>query len=246
MGRTVVVVHDSRQLRAQAREVLERAGHEVHEAARPGTTWREVLAWAPDLVMLPWSDGPTLRHALARLRGPAGARDMCTIVIAVREDIHSAIAALECGADDCLAAPFTGEALVARVNASLQRPSPVPGNATVRVDPILLDKIAHCIFVHREVVDLAPAEYRLMAFFLENDGRVCSREELLRRIWHIKARPRTVGVYVRRTRQALVRFGCDDMIQTVRGFGYRFAAAMRSGRLAAGPRPAAALIRRPS
>ena len=58
-----------------------------------------------------------------------------------------------------------------------------------------------------------------MAFFLENDGRVFSREELLRRVWHIKARPRTVDVHVRRTRRALARYGCDDMIQTVCGFG---------------------------
>ena len=89
--------------------------------------------------------------------------------------------------------------------------------------------------MHREVVDPAPAEYRFMALFLENHGRVFSREELLQRAWHIKAQPRIVDVHVRRARRALARFGCDDMIQTVRGFGYRFSAAKRSGRLVAGP-----------
>ena len=150
-------------------------------------------------------DSLTLRHALARLRGLASARETRTIVIALREAIHRAIAALQYGADDCLAAPFTREELVARVNTNLQRPSTVPGNATVRIGPVLLDKIAHCIFVHREVVDLAPAEYRLMALFLENDGRVFSCEELLRRVRHIRARPRIVDVHVRRARQVLAR-----------------------------------------
>ena len=63
---------------------------------------------------------------------------------------------------------------------------------------------------------------------------VFSRDELLERVWpkHVKAGPRTVDVHVRRVRQALERFGCDDMIQTVRGFGYRFSTAMRPPRLA--------------
>ncbi len=68
-----------------------------------------------------------------------------------------------------------------------------------------------------------------MAFFLENQGRVFSRDELLRRAWskNIKAGHRTVDVHVRRLRQLLEPFGCDGFIQTVRGFGYRFASSSR-------------------
>lgn len=246
MGRTVLVIHDSRQLRAKARAALEQAGHEVHEA-RVGTLSRDILACRPDMVMCPWTDAITMRELLARLRSTDATRDARTIVIAPREDIHRAVAALDFGADDCLAAPFTGEELVARVNASLRRPALAPASAAVRAGPILLDKTAHCIFVHQEIVEMAPAEYRLIAFFLENDGRVFSRQELLERVWpkHIKAGPRTVDVHVRRVRQALERFGCDDMIQTVRGFGYRFSTAMRPSRPAADANPAVTSIRQP-
>src|SRR5881394_2894261 len=82
-------------------------------------------------------------------------------------------------------------------------------------------------FDRAELVDLAPTEFRLMAFFLENQGRVFSRDELLRRAWskNVKAGHRTVDVHVRRLRQLLEPFGCDRCIQTVRGFGYRFAQA---------------------
>jgi two-component system phosphate regulon response regulator PhoB len=82
------------------------------------------------------------------------------------------------------------------------------------------------MLVNDRVVDLAPTEFRLMAFLLENQGRVFNRNELLTRAWakNIKAGHRTVDVHVRRLRQQLEPFGCEDMIQTVRGFGYRFSA----------------------
>ena len=94
--------------------------------------------------------------------------------------------------------------------------------------PVVLDKAVHCLTVNDQLVELAPTEFRLMAFFLENQGRVFSRDELLRRAWskNIKAGHRTVDVHVRRLRQLLEPFGCDDLIQTVRGFGYRFAQPM--------------------
>ena len=197
--------------------------------------------------MFPWTDTGDARDALSRLRASDVAPGARIIVISPREDMHKAVAALDFGADDCLAAPFTGEELVARVNASLRRPNVASADSTVQAGPILLDKAAHCIFVREELVDMAPAEFRLMAFFLENHGRVFSRHELLERVWpkHIKAGPRTVDVHVRRVRQALERFGCDDMIQTVRGFGYRFSTAMRPSRVAAGPQSAVTSLRRP-
>jgi two-component system phosphate regulon response regulator PhoB len=75
-----------------------------------------------------------------------------------------------------------------------------------------------------------------MAFLLENQGRVFSRDELLRRAWskNIKAGHRTVDVHVRRLRQLLEPFDCDSYIQTVRGFGYRFAPPALAARPAVG------------
>jgi len=148
------------------------------------------------------------------------------IVWAAQADIHEAVNALEFGADDCLAVPFDRAELVARVNACLRRPV----SASTRPDllaagPVVLDKAVHSLTVSDQLIDLAPTEFRLMAFFLENQGRVFSRDELLRRAWskNVKAGHRTVDVHVRRLRQLLEPFGCDGYIQTVRGFGYRFA-----------------------
>jgi two-component system phosphate regulon response regulator PhoB len=88
----------------------------------------------------------------------------------------------------------------------------------------VLDRAGHCLWLEDQAIELAPAEFRLMAFFLENHGRVFGRDELLRRAWPraVKAGHRTVDVHVRRLREHLEPFGMDDVIQTVRGFGYRF------------------------
>jgi two-component system phosphate regulon response regulator PhoB len=165
-----------------------------------------------------------MRDSLAHLKEHEATRQTRVIVLAAEDRVRDAILALEFGADDCLGVPLDETELVARVNACLRRPPAAARPDQLVAGPLMLDKGVHCLLVNREAVDLAPAEFRLMAFFLENPGRVFSRSELLRRAWtkNVKAGHRTVDVHVRRLRQILEPFGCDGMIQTVRGFGYRF------------------------
>jgi len=109
------------------------------------------------------------------------------------------------------------------VNACLRRPLATVKPDQLTAGPLVLDKGIHRLLVHGREVSLSPAEFRLLAFLLDNQGRVFSRDELLRGAWpkHITAGGRTVDVHVRRLRQLLEPFGCDDVIQTVRSFGYR-------------------------
>jgi two-component system phosphate regulon response regulator PhoB len=190
----------------------------------------------PDLIVLPWTAHESAREVLVRLREDETTGQSRVIVWAPQRDIHAAVIALEFGADDCLALPFDPPELVARVNACLRRPVATARPDRLLAGPLLLDKAAHCLKVREQLVELAPAEFRLMAFFLENQGRVFSRDELLRRAWsrNIKAGQRTVDVHVRRLRQLLEPFGCDSLIQTVRGFGYRFAQAAEAKRSSVG------------
>ncbi len=147
----------------------------------------------------------------------------------------SAVAALEFGADDCLALPFEPSELVARVNACLRRPLAMIRPDQLTAGPLVLDKAVHRLLVRGQEVALSPAEFRLLAFLLENQGRVFSRDELLRGAWpkNITAGGRTVDVHVRRLRQLLEPFACDDIIQTVRSFGYRLVPPSRDGQLVA-------------
>ena len=232
MSSTIIAVHMDERLRSSARTVLTLAGHAVQEADELGTAWRLSEGHRPDLILLPWVALASVRDALARLRDHDQTRQTRAIVWAAQDAMHEAVNALEFGADDCLGIPFDAAELVARVNACLRRPPAAAKPDQLIAGPVILDKGVHCLLVRDQPVDLAPTEFRLMAFFLENQGRVFSRDELLRRAWskHIKAGHRTVDVHVRRLRQVLEPFGCEDMIQTVRGFGYRFAALVQDGR----------------
>jgi two-component system phosphate regulon response regulator PhoB len=230
MPSKVLVVHIEEKVRARARQALELAGWRVQEADELTTAWKACEGGAPDVILLPWAGSQLVREWLARLREQTKTRQTRVIVWALQPNIREAVDALEFGADDCLSVPFEDAELIARVNTSLRRPPATTRPDQLTAGPLLLDKGVHCLLVNDNPVELAPTEFRLMAFFLENQGRVYSRDELVRRAWSkdMKASLRTVDVHVRRLRQILEPFGCDHMIQTVRGFGYRFEKSTRA------------------
>ncbi len=224
MGSLILVIHEQADLRGIVRRALEQAGHTVQEADDVGAAGRLRDRIGPELILIPWTTLSAVRELLSRLKDQQATRQSHVIVLAPAGSLTEAIVALEFGADDCIGVPAHEAELVARVNACLRRPAAAARPDQLRAGPLMLDKGVHRLLVSGQPVTLAPTEFRLMSFFLENQGRVFSRDELLRRAWskNIKAGHRTVDVHVRRLRQLLEPFGCDDMIQTVRGFGYRF------------------------
>ena len=223
MDGAVLVIHDEQALRAAARQALMQAGRQVAEAAEVTAALTVAARVRPAVIVLPWLGRRPIREALAQLRGADATRRSRLIVWAEHGDMPSAVAALEFGADDCLALPFEPSELVARVNACMRRPLATVNPDQLTAGPLVLDTGIHRLLVRGHEVALSPAEFRLLGFLIENQGRVFSRDELLRNAWpkHITAGGRTVDVHVRRLRQLLEPFACDDMIQTVRSFGYR-------------------------
>jgi len=239
MDGTVLVIHDELPLRAAARQALTLAGRPVAEAAELAGALEVADHVRPAVILLPWLGSRLVREALVRLREADATRGSRLIVWAEHSEMPSAVVALELGADDCLALPFEPSELVARVNASLRRPLATARPDQLIAGPLLLDKAVHRLLVDGREVPLSPAEFRLLAFLLENQGRVFSREELLRGAWpkNITAGGRTVDVHVRRLRQLLEPFGCDDIIQTVRSFGYRLVPPSRGAQAAPSAEP---------
>ena len=237
MDGAVLVIHDEQALRAAARQALTQAGCQVTEAAEVAAALMVAARVRPAVIVLPWLGRRPVRDALAQLRDSDATRRSRLIVWAEHGDMPSAVAALEFGADDCLALPFEPSELVARVNACLRRPVATVKPDQLSAGPLVLDKGIHRLLVNGREIALSPAEFRLLAFLLENQGRVFSRDELLRGAWpkHITAGGRTVDVHVRRLRQLLEPFGCDDIIQTVRSFGYRLVASSREAAAALPP-----------
>src|SRR5262245_49100421 len=172
MGSAVLLVHGEKPLREAARGVLESAGHAVQEAHELGSAWRLVENVRPDLIIFPWSSLKVVRDSLSRLREDNTTRQSRLIVWAAQAEIHEAVNSLEFGADDCLGVPFDRAELVARVNACLRRPAATTRPDLLVAGPIVLDKAVHALLVNERPVDLAPTEFRLIAFFLENQARV--------------------------------------------------------------------------
>jgi two-component system phosphate regulon response regulator PhoB len=228
MSASVFLIHGDEELRRTAREALEGVGYAFDDAPDLLSAIGRIEAVHPELVLMSWTE-PEPREGLWRLKQTPAALRMRVIVLAAAERLARAVGALEDGADDCLTVPFPREELIARVNACMRRAPIEIGAERLAAGPIVLDRTLHSLTVNGTPLELAPTEFRLLAFLLENQSRVFSRSELLRRAWakHVKAGPRTVDVHVRRLRRVLEPFGCDGMIQTVRGFGYRFSAVAR-------------------
>jgi two-component system phosphate regulon response regulator PhoB len=221
MGYSLLLIHRDSSVRKSVRSLLPESSL-ITEASELSLS----DLGRPDLVLIAWSALATPSDSLRWLKQRESSPPMRVIILAEQSEYPTAVRALDLGADDCVVLPLRGEELAVRVQACLRRAPGEPSKDTLSAGPIVLDRSVHRVLVRNRSVELAPTEFRLLAFLLENQGRVFSRNELLTRAWssNVKAGHRTVDVHVRRLRQQLEPFQCAEMIQTVRGFGYRLRA----------------------
>jgi two-component system phosphate regulon response regulator PhoB len=161
-----------------------------------------------------------------RLRSDPRTRDLPLIMVTARAEERDKIEGLEIGADDYITKPFSPREMVARVRALLRRHAPQVTDAPVEIAGLRLDPATHRVSAQGETVALGPTEFRLLHFLMTHTERVHSRTVLLDQVWgdHVFVEERTVDVHIRRLRAQLEAGHCDNLIQTVRGSGYRFSA----------------------
>ena len=228
MSHRILVVDDEPDITALVAYHLARAGYRVSTAANGTEALKLARTERPDLVildlMLPGASG---YDVLAGLRRLDETRDVGVILLTARREEVDRIRGLTLGADDYLTKPFSPAELSLRVAALLRRlaaPS-VTGGSTITAGPLSVDRSAHRASLHGVDLPLTATEYKLLVTLLERRGRVQSRPQLLETVWEAQPdiQTRTVDMHVQRLRSKLGEQG--RMIETVRGFGYRFRAA---------------------
>lgn len=183
--------------------------------------WSAMKAQKPELiildVMLPGEDGLTI---LKRLRSSPVTADIPVIMATAKGSEYDKVIGLDGGADDYLAKPFGMMEMVSRIKAVLRRTAPKQAKV-ISYGGITLDESKHTVTVNKTPVSLTLKEYEILRLFMENPGQVFTREILLSDIWGIDftGETRTVDVHIGTLRTKLAEAG--DMIETVRGVGYK-------------------------
>lgn len=186
---------------------------------------KEVL---PDLIILDWMlPGKSGIQFAKEIRANERTKDIPIIFLTARSEEMDKIAGLEAGGDDYLTKPFSPKELIARIRAVLRRKSPQLADEIVQINELKLDPTTHRVSfksgAEEQRLELGPTEFKLLRFLMANPERVHSRGQLLDKVWgdHIFVEERTVDVHIKRLRASLSVVGCENLIETIRGSGYR-------------------------
>ena len=219
MTGVAVVIEDDEAIGALVVAYLEQAGFQVvcEQTGEKGLD--AVERHDPRVVVLdlalPDLDGLEVCRQL-RASGPVP-----ILILTARDEEVDRIIGLELGADDYVTKPFSPRELVARVRAILRRTEPAPEDSgTIELGDVRLDRRERRVAVAGSPVALRTLEFELLAELAENAGQVVTRDRLLERVWGLSfaGGTRTVDVHVAQLRKKLDR---PDLIETVRGVGYR-------------------------
>ena len=195
MQKRILIVDDEPAIRDMVAYALRKGDYEPVHAGDAREAQTAIAERVPDLILLDWM-----------LPGASG---------------------LESGVDDYVVKPFSARELLARIRAVMRRSREDEDDGSVTVGGLRIDGAAHRVFAGDQSVHVGPTEYRLLHFFMTHADRVYTRTQLLDHVWggNVYVEERTVDVHIRRLRKALEPFRLDEMVQTVRGAGYRFSAA---------------------
>ena len=228
----ILVVEDEAAIAELVAINLRHAGYEVTVVGDADRARESVDRALPDLVLLDWMLPGQSGLALARAwRAQARTKPLPIIMLTARAEEADKLAGLDGGADDYLTKPFSPKELLARIRAVLRRKAPQALDEAVDVAGLTLDpatrRVTRVIDGVLREVKVGPTEFRLLHFLMTHPERVHSRAQLLDRVWgdHVFIEERTVDVHVKRLREALTPVQGAQLVETVRGAGYRMTQA---------------------
>jgi len=223
---TILIVEDEEDIQELVRYTLEREGHVVVAAETGEKGLAAVRGARPALIlldlMLPGLDG---REVCRRLKQDEATRSIPVIMLTARGEEADIVAGLELGADDYITKPFSTKVLAARVGAVLRRAArAVPAaQAVIEIDDLTIHPGRHEVTVAGNKVELSSTEFGILQFLARRPGWVFTRRQIVRGV-HGEDHPvldRSIDVQIASLRRKLADRG--DLVETVRGVGYRFA-----------------------
>jgi DNA-binding response OmpR family regulator len=218
----IVVIDDEPEIVELIQQVLESDGFTVLSASAGKAGLELVAREVPDLVLLdvglPDLSGFDICRELRRDPRLSG---IPIIIISGRRGESNVVLGLGLGADDYVVKPFSSAELLARVRAVIRRAQRDGGSTSARIccDGLVVDTERHEVHVEGEAVELTPTEFRLLHALATHRGQVLSRRQLVRTAIAQQVVERTIDVHIRAIRRKLR--SCSDLIETVRGIGYR-------------------------
>lgn len=234
----ILVVEDDERIASFLAKGLRAEGYAPVIARDGGQAAAVAAALGDDLdlilldLSLPGADGMDV------LRGwQAGHMAAPVIILSARDQVDAKVAGLDAGAADYLTKPFSFEELLARIRAAL-RTAEQPGLTQLQVADLRLDLLTKMAWRQGRRIDLAPREWALLELFMRHPAQVLSRTQILNRVWEYGSDPGSniVDVYVGYLRRKINLPGLPQLIQTVRGAGYRLLAPGPASPEGPGPR----------
>jgi len=225
MSELILVIEDEKEIQDLIRYNLEKNGYRVTVAKDGDRGLEQLFASRPDAVVLDLMlPGATGLDILKEVRAETTMQDLPVLVLTARTTEMDKLVGFEHGADDYLTKPFSTRELVARVKALLRRSKSAPASGRMMAGDLIVDTLSREASIAGRKLALTRREFDLLAFLLHHQGRVVSREELLRKVWGYgyMGETRTVDVHVRRVRVKLGEAG--RFIETVMGAGYKLVA----------------------
>ncbi len=223
--KTVLVVDDENDIVQLIRYNLEREGFRVESARDGNEALKKAGEVKPDLIlldiMLPGKDGYEVIKSLNQAERTAS---IPVIFLTAKSAEFDEVLGLELGADDYIVKPISPRKLVSRIRAVLRRYEGVKSEEGKSIDfgILVIDRDSYMVKVGGEQVFFPRKEFEILFYLASHEGKVISRETLLSRVWgaDVYVGDRTVDVHIRKIREKLGKH--SEMIETIKGVGYKF------------------------
>jgi len=224
MKANILIVEDESPILELLALNISQAGYNPLRAISAEHAEKLINEALPDIILLDWMlPGMSGIDFAKKLRSNALTKTIPIIMLTARSDELDKVKGLEVGADDYITKPFSPRELNARIKAVLRRKAPELTEDILKINGLELNPVSHRVTGNNKPLEMGPTEFRLLHFFMSNPERVYSRSQLLDKVWgsQIFIEDRTVDVHILRLRNILTQSQHENLIQTVRGSGYR-------------------------